>query len=93
MAIGYTLSTARMQAVLIHAGAGLLQGSMGIHGALQCEVPMVVMSGETLAYGEDPDYNPGGQWISNLSVGRRTAPPGRAAGQIRDPGDEHAYAL
>ena len=68
MAIGYTLSTARMQAVLIHAGAGLLQGSMGIHGALQCEVPMVVMSGETLAYGEDPDYNPGGQWISNLSV-------------------------
>jgi acetolactate synthase-1/2/3 large subunit len=68
MAIGYTLSTGRMQAVLIHAGAGLLQGSMGIHGALQCEVPMVVMAGESLAYGEDPDYNPGGQWVRNLSV-------------------------
>ncbi len=68
MAIGYTLSTGRMQAVLIHAGAGLLQGAMGIHGALQSEVPMVVMAGETLAYGEDPGYDPGGQWIRNLSV-------------------------
>ena len=68
MAIGYTLSTGRMQAVLIHAGAGLLQGSMGIHGALQSEVPMVVMAGESLAYGEDPNYNPGGQWVRNLSV-------------------------
>ena len=46
MATGYTLITGRPQAVLVHAGVGLLQGSMGVHGALQSEVPMIVMSGE-----------------------------------------------
>jgi acetolactate synthase-1/2/3 large subunit len=33
MAAGYTLATGRMQGVLLHAGSGLLQGAMGIHGA------------------------------------------------------------
>jgi acetolactate synthase-1/2/3 large subunit len=33
MATGYTQVTGRMQAVLLHAGAGLLQGSMAIYGA------------------------------------------------------------
>ncbi len=47
MATGYTLITGRPQAVLVHAGVGLLQGSMGVHGALQSEVPMIVMSGES----------------------------------------------
>ena len=68
MAIGYSLSTGRMQALLIHAGAGLLQGAMGVHGALQTEVPMLIMSGESLAYGETPDFDPGSQWVRNLSV-------------------------
>jgi acetolactate synthase-1/2/3 large subunit len=68
MALGYTQMTGRMQAVLLHAGTGLLQGSMAIHGALVSEVPMIVMSGESLSYGEDPDYEPGTQWIRSLSV-------------------------
>ncbi len=68
IATGYTLATGRMQAVLIHAGAGLLQGMMGVHGALQAEVPMLVMSGESLGYGYDPGFDPGSQWIRNLSV-------------------------
>lgn len=68
MALGYTQMTGRMQAVLLHAGTGLLQGSMAIHGALVSEVPMLVMSGEVLSYGEDPDYEPGTQWIRSLSV-------------------------
>ena len=46
MATGYTLITGRPQAVLVHAGVGLLQGSMGVHGANQSEVPMIVMSGK-----------------------------------------------
>ena len=33
IAAGYTLATGRMQAVLLHAGSGLLQGAMGIHAA------------------------------------------------------------
>ena len=68
MASGYTRLTGRMQAVLLHAGVGVLQGSMGIHGAWQGEVPMLVCSGETGAYGETPDFDPGPQWLRNLSI-------------------------
>jgi acetolactate synthase-1/2/3 large subunit len=68
MALGYTQMTGRMQAVLLHAGTGLLQGSMAIHGVMVSEMPMLVMSGESLSYGEDPDYEPGAQWHRNLSV-------------------------
>ncbi len=69
MATGYTLMTGRPQAVLIHAGVGLLQGSMGVHGALQSEVPMIVMSGESTSLGEDPDLPIEQQWYGGLSVG------------------------
>lgn len=68
MAVGYTLMTGRPQAVTLHAGVGLLQGSMGVQGAYINEIPMVVMSGESLGYGEDPLIDPGAQWQRNLSV-------------------------
>ena len=68
MAMGYTRVTGRMQAVLLHAGVGLLQGSLGIHGAFLGEVPMLVCSGESITYGEDPEFDPGAQWYRNLSV-------------------------
>jgi thiamine pyrophosphate-dependent acetolactate synthase large subunit-like protein len=68
MTIGYTQMTGRLQAVMLHAGVGLLQGSMGIQCAQTCEVPMVVMSGEALTYGEDPNFDPGAQWYRSLSV-------------------------
>ena len=69
MATGYTLITGRPQAVLVHAGVGLLQGSMGVHGAKQSEVPMIVMSGESQTLGEDPDVDIEQQWYGGLSVG------------------------
>ena len=69
MATGYTLITGRPQAVLVHAGVGLLQGSMGVHGALQSEVPMVVMSGELQTLGEDPNLDIEQQWYGGISVG------------------------
>ncbi|HXV50133.1 MAG TPA: thiamine pyrophosphate-binding protein, partial [Candidatus Binatia bacterium] len=68
IAAGYTLATGKMQAVLLHAGAGLLQGAMGIHGAFVAGVPMVVISGESMTYGEQPEFDPGAQWIGNLSI-------------------------
>ncbi|MEE8515616.1 MAG: thiamine pyrophosphate-dependent enzyme [Alphaproteobacteria bacterium] len=68
IATGYTLVTGRMQGVLLHAGAGLLQGLMGVHGALLAGVPMVVISGESLTYGEEPGLDPGRQWVDNLSI-------------------------
>jgi thiamine pyrophosphate-dependent acetolactate synthase large subunit-like protein len=69
MATGYTLITGRPQAVLLHAGVGMLQGSMGVHGALQNEVPMVVMSGESQTLGEDPDLDIEQQWYGGLTIG------------------------
>jgi len=68
MAVGYTQITGRMQAVLLHAGVGLLHGSMSIQGAQQTEVPLVIMSGEGLTYGEQPGFEPGMQWYRSLSV-------------------------
>src|SRR5258707_11739588 len=69
MATGYTLMTGRPQAVLLHAGVGVLQGSMGIHGAMQNEVPMGAMSGEYQKLGEDPALA-----IEAQCDGGRTAP-------------------
>ena len=41
---------------------------MGVHGALIAGVPMLVISGESTTYGEQPDFDPGRQWIDNLSI-------------------------
>jgi len=68
MAMGYTQMTGRMQAVLLHAGAGLLQGSAGMHSAMLAEVPMVIMSGESLSFGEDPKLAIEPQWYRSLSI-------------------------
>jgi thiamine pyrophosphate-dependent acetolactate synthase large subunit-like protein len=68
VAIGYTLYTGRLQAVLLHAGAGLLQGTCGIHGALLAEVPLLVCSSEAITYGERAGVDPGSQWYRNLSI-------------------------
>jgi acetolactate synthase-1/2/3 large subunit len=68
MAIGYTMATGRMQAVMLHAGVGLLQGSVGIHAAYIQNIPMLVLSGESLTYGERTGFEPGQQWYQNLSV-------------------------
>ncbi len=68
MATGYALVTGRPQAVLLHAGPGLLQGTCAIHGALLSGAPMIVMSSESITYGERPEMDPGSQWYRNLSV-------------------------
>src|SRR6185437_11697904 len=68
IAAGYTLATGKMQAVLLHARSGLMQGLMGVHGALIAGVPMLVISGESTTYGEQPGFDPGRQWADNLSI-------------------------
>ena len=68
LAIGYTEITRRMQAVMLHTGVGLLQGSMGIDGAQRSGTPMLVVSGEALTYGDRQGFDPGAQWQANLSV-------------------------
>jgi len=68
LAIGYSAITGRMQAVMLHAGSGLLQGSMGINAARMTATPMVVLSGESLTYGDRADFDPGAQWYGLLGV-------------------------
>lgn len=68
MALGYTMATGRMQAVMLHAGVGLLQGAVGIQSAQMQNVPMIVLSGESLTYGEEKGFDPGVQWYQNLNV-------------------------
>lgn len=68
MATGYTTVTGRTQVVLLHAGAGLLQGANAIQGALLTGAPMVVCSGESTGYGDAAGPDPGSQWYRNLSV-------------------------
>ncbi len=68
MAIGYTCVTGRMQAVMLHAGVGLLQGGTGIHAAQIQNVPMIIISGEGLTYGEQKGFDPGPQWHRDLSI-------------------------
>ena len=68
MATGYTTVTGRPQLVLLHAGAGLLQGANAVHGALLAGVGMVVCSAESAGYGDAAGPDPGSQWYRNLSV-------------------------
>lgn len=65
LAMGYTTMTGRMQAVLLHAGVGLMQGSMGIHGCRLSEIPVMVMSGESSTFGDNEGFDPGAQWYAN----------------------------
>jgi acetolactate synthase-1/2/3 large subunit len=68
MATGYAALTGRVQVVLLHAGAGLLQGANAVHGALLTGVPLVVCSGESTGYGDAAGPDPGSQWYRNLSI-------------------------
>jgi acetolactate synthase I/II/III large subunit len=68
LAIGFTLATGRMQAVLLHAAPGLLQGACGIHAANLAGLPLLVLSSDSNSYGERTSADPGSQWYRNLST-------------------------
>ncbi len=85
MAMGYTAITGRPQAVLIHAGVGLMHGSMAVLSATQAELPLIVMSGESTTFGDDPEQQMEPQWYGGVSVGgahRLIEPLVKWAGQV-----------
>ena len=67
IASSYSRIKNQVVAVVLHAGAGLLQGSMAINSARAMEAPILILSGESMAYGES-QFDPGSQWYRNLSV-------------------------
>ncbi len=69
MALGYTAVTGRMQAVLLHAGVGLMHGAMGLLTATKSEIPLLVMSGESTSFGDDPQTPVEPQWYGGVSEG------------------------
>ena len=68
MAAGYTKVTHRPQVVMLHATAGPLNAAMTLRAALHERTPMVILSGEIAAYGENTKVaDPGGQWLHDLT--------------------------
>jgi acetolactate synthase-1/2/3 large subunit len=68
MASGYTKVTGRAQAVVLHATAGPLNAAMVLRAALHERIPMVILTGEVAAYGENANLpDPGGQWLHDLT--------------------------
>jgi acetolactate synthase-1/2/3 large subunit len=69
MALGYSAYTGRMQAVLLHAGVGLMHGAMAIMSADKIETPMLVLSGESVTFGDDPAIAIEPQFYAGVSEG------------------------
>src|SRR5262249_58613113 len=68
MAAGYTKVTHCPQVVMLHATAGPLNAAMTLRAALHERTPMVILSGEIAAYGENTKVaDPGGQGLHDLT--------------------------
>jgi len=68
MAGGYIKVTNRPQVVMLHATAGPLNAAMTLRAALHERTPMVILTGEIAAYGENTKVaDPGGQWLHDLT--------------------------
>src|SRR5919201_828978 len=67
MAAGYYRACHKLPAVLLHTGVGVLHGAMPIHTARQDGVPLLILAGDSAAWGEDRAHDPGAQWLHSLS--------------------------
>jgi Thiamine pyrophosphate enzyme, N-terminal TPP binding domain len=86
MAMGYTQMTGRMQTVLLRAGAGLLQGSAGMHSAMLAEVPMGHHVGRVAELWRGRAAGDRAVMVSEPQHRWRPAAPRRAGDQMGDPG-------
>jgi acetolactate synthase-1/2/3 large subunit len=67
MASGYGKSSGKLCAVVLHTTVGALHATMGMRAALHERVPMVLLAGESISFGERPEYGIGPQWLRLLS--------------------------
>ncbi|WP_372718997.1 thiamine pyrophosphate-binding protein [Immundisolibacter sp.] len=61
-AMGYARATGKLGVCLIHATVGTLHASMGIRAAYHEQIPLLVLAGESVTFGEGPDAWVGAQW-------------------------------
>jgi acetolactate synthase I/II/III large subunit len=77
-ASGYHKATGELVGVFLHSSVGPLQGAMAIQMADREQTPLVIFSGDSITWGEDPGLDPGGQWLRSLaergSAARLVAP-------------------
>jgi len=67
MASGYAKSTGKLPAVVLHTTVGALHATMGMRAALHERIPMVLLAGESITFGERPGYGIGPQWLRLLA--------------------------
>jgi acetolactate synthase-1/2/3 large subunit len=67
MALGYAKATGKLPAVLLHTTVGALHASMIVRAALHERIPMVVLAGESIGFGEPPGPPLGRQWLRLLT--------------------------
>src|SRR3954466_4458537 len=67
MASGYAKATGKLPAIVIHTTVGALHATMGLRAALHERVPMVVLAGESVSFGEPPAPPAGRQWLRVLT--------------------------
>ncbi|MBI4525779.1 MAG: hypothetical protein HY695_18440 [Deltaproteobacteria bacterium] len=67
MASGYAKATGKLPAVMIHTTVGALHATMALRGALHEQIPRVVLTGDSIGFGEDEGPDVGGQWMGHLA--------------------------
>jgi acetolactate synthase-1/2/3 large subunit len=67
MASGYAKASGRLPAVMIHTTVGALHATMALRAAHHEQVPMVVLAGESIGFGEGPGEDLGHQWLRLLA--------------------------
>lgn len=67
--------TGKLPVVLLHTTAGLLNASMAVRMANRAHIPMVLLAGASITFGEG-QIDPGYQWLENLAD---TSGPSRIA--------------
>ena len=67
MASGYAKATGKLPAVMIHTTVGVQHATMAMRAALHERVPMIVLAGESIGFGEVPGPDPGQQWLRVLT--------------------------
>jgi acetolactate synthase-1/2/3 large subunit len=86
MASGYSKATGKLPAVILHTTVGALHASMAVRIARHERVPMVVLAGEVISFGEPPAPMVGRQWLRLLTD---TGGPAR----LMEPCVKWSYAL
>jgi thiamine pyrophosphate-dependent acetolactate synthase large subunit-like protein len=67
MASGYVQATGKLPAVVLHTTVGALHATMAMRQALHQRLPMVVLAGESITFGEPPGPAAGRQWLRVLT--------------------------